>query len=53
MGWMATLPTKQSYEYEFDYGSQFVNISYTGKFYFLDAEDYVSVYIVDISSSLW
>ena len=42
-GWMACLPQKSSYDYEFDYGSQFVNISYTGKFYFLEEDDYVSI----------
>lgn len=40
---MVCLPEQSSFDYEFDYGSQFVNMSYTGRFYFLEPEDYVSI----------
>ena len=42
-GWMATLPEKTEFQYEFDYGCQFTNISYNSMFYFLEPNDYVSI----------
>lgn len=41
-GWMTMLPVRSNFWYEFDYGSQFTNVSYTSMFYFLGPEDYVS-----------
>lgn len=40
-GWMACLPEKSQFTHEFDYGSQFSNITYNSMFYFLEPDDYV------------